>query len=181
MIRINLLPFRAKRKIENVRRQASIYFGTVIILVLVIVAFYLTLDGKVTKLRADNSQLNKKLNSYAEMVKKIDELKKKIGGLRVKLDVIRRLEEKKAGPVQLFDEVAMAVPKGKLFLKSLSESKGTVRMAGRAIDNDTVALFMTNLERIKTIKSVVLGRATRNKIEERTVSDFDLTCEIAGS
>jgi type IV pilus assembly protein PilN len=36
MIRINLLPFRAARKRENIRRQISVYIGIVILTLAVI-------------------------------------------------------------------------------------------------------------------------------------------------
>ncbi len=36
MIRINLLPFRAARKRENIRQQISVYIGIVVLTLLVI-------------------------------------------------------------------------------------------------------------------------------------------------
>ncbi len=181
MIKINLLPYRAKKRKGDIQRQIVIFSTAVVLVVLLIAVFSWTLSGKVTKLRAEKSALQKDLDTYAEIIKEIDALKKKIEDLRIKLDVIQKLEEKKAGPVQLFDEIAMAVPRGKLYLKSLSESKGTVRMAGQAIDNDTVAIFMTNLEQIEKIKTVVLGTASRIKVEEQTVTNFNLTCQLTGA
>ena len=178
MIRINLLPFRAIKRKGDIQRQLFVFAAAVVLVVLLIAVFSWTLSSQVTELRAENSELKKELDSYAEIIKEIDALKKKIEDLRVKLDVIQKLEEKKAGPVRLFDEIAIAVPKGKLFLKSLSESEGTVRMVGCAIDNDTVALFMTNLEKSEYISRVELvSTKLRNlpKFKLR-VSDFTLNC-----
>jgi type IV pilus assembly protein PilN len=178
MIKINLLPFRAAKKLENVRMQVSVYFLSVILVCAVLGFYYLSLSSELNDLKDKNANLKKELASYSEMLKKIDNLKKKRDDLKGKLEVIQGLEAQKAGPVQLFDEIAMAVPKGKLFLKSLSESKGEIKMSGIAVDYDTVALFMTNLEKTKTIGTVTLGGTSRTDEEDQTVSTFTLACKL---
>ncbi len=178
MIRINLLPFRAARKRENIRMQISVYFLSVILLIVVVGLFSLNLYGEIKDLRNKEEKLKKELASYSEMLKRMDALQKKRNDLKNKIDVIQSLEAKKAGPVQLFDEIAMAVPKNKLFLKSIKESKGQVNMTGVAVDNDTVAQFMTNLEKTNTIDAVTLGSTKRTIIEEQEVSNFVLSCVV---
>jgi type IV pilus assembly protein PilN len=180
MIRINLLPFRAAKKLENIRMQLSVYGLSVVLLVAVLGFSYMSLSSKLNEVKEKNAQLNKELASYSEMLKKIDELKKKRDELKGKVEVIQGLEAKKAGPVQLFDEIAMAVPVGRLFLKSLSETKDTVTMSGVAKDYDTVALFMTSLENTKTIKTVILGTTSKSVQDEQTISNFNLTCKKEG-
>ena len=180
MIRINLLPFRAARKKENIRRQISIYVLSVVCLVLLMGLFFLNLNRKVTALKEDRIAKKKELATYAETTKKINELKKKIAEIRAKLDVIKDLESKKTGPVLLLDELSMAVPKEKLWLTSLDERKGILTLRGTAMDNDTVALFMTNLERSKHILSVDLKSTKLQNLKQYKLSviDFDLTCKI---
>jgi type IV pilus assembly protein PilN len=154
MIRINLLPFRAARKKENVRRQISIYALSVVCLVLLMGLFFLNLNRKVNALKEDRIEKKKELATYAETTKKINELKKKIAEIRAKLDVIKDLESKKTGPVLLLDELSMAVPKEKLWLTSLDEKKGIL----------SVDLKSTKLKNLKQYKLNVI--------------DFDLTCKI---
>jgi type IV pilus assembly protein PilN len=180
MIRINLLPFRAARKKENIRRQISIYVLSVVCLVLLMGLLFLNLNRKVTALKEDRIAKKKELATYAETTKKINELKKKIAEIRAKLDVIKDLESKKIGPVLLLDELSMAVPKEKLWLTSLDERKGILTLRGTAMDNDTVALFMTNLERSKHILSVDLQSTKLKNLTQYKLSviDFDLTCKI---
>ena len=180
MIRINLLPFRAARKKENIRRQISIYVLSVVCLVLLMGLLFLNLNRKVTALKEDRIAKKKELATYAETTKKINELKKKIAEIRAKLDVIKDLESKKIGPVLLLDELSMAVPKEKLWLTSLDERKGILTLKGTAMDNDTVALFMTNLERSKHILSVDLKSTKLKNLKQYklNVIDFDLTCKI---
>ena len=180
MIRINLLPFRAARKKENIRRQISIYVLSVVCLVLLMGLFFLNLNRKVTELKEDRIEKKKELATYAETTKKINELKNKIAEIRAKLHVIKDLESKKTGPVLLLDELSMAVPKEKLWLTSLDERKGILTLKGTAMDNDTVALFMTNLERSKHILSVDLKSTKLKNLKQYklNVIDFDLKCKI---
>ena len=178
MIRINLLPFRAAKKRENIRMQISVYVLSVVLLVAVLGFSFMSLAKELDDLRAGSSRLTKELDSYSEMLKKMEALTKKREDLKGKLEVIQRLDARRMGPVQLFDEIAMAVPKGKLFLNSLGESKGEIKMAGVAVDYDTVALFMTNLEKTETIETVTLGGTDRSDEDGQTVSKFNLVCKL---
>ncbi len=179
MIRINLLPFRAARKKENIRRQISVFALSVVCLALLMGFVFLNLSRTVAALEADMSSKKKELATYAETTKKIAVLKKKIAEVRAKLNVIKELESKKTGPVLLLDELSMAVPKEKLWLTALDEKKGILTLKGTAMDNDTVALFMTNLENAKHIVSVDLQTAKLKNLKKFKlhVVDFVLTCK----
>lgn len=179
MIRINLLPFRAARKKENIRRQISVFVLSVVCLALLMGFVFLNLSRNVAALETDMSSKKKELATYAETTKKIEELKKKITEVRAKLNVIKELESKKTGPVLLLDELSMAVPKEKLWLTDLNEKNGILTLQGTAMDNDTVALFMTNLENAKHIVSVDLQTAKLNNLPKYklNVVDFVLTCK----
>ena len=178
MIRINLLPFRAARKKENVKRQIFIYAGTLVVILLAMLYEFINLTSAVGSLRNEKKGLQAELKTYEATVKKIDGLNKKIKAIRDKLDVIKELESNKTGPVRLLDEIAMAVPKDKLWLNNFSESKGKLTLSGTAMDNETVALFMTNLEKTKSVTSVDLKSTKLRRIPRYgvDVSDFVLDC-----
>ncbi|MEA2038714.1 MAG: PilN domain-containing protein [Thermodesulfobacteriota bacterium] len=179
MIKINLLPFRAARKKENVRRQISIYALSVIFLFVAMSYFYLSLNSQLKALQAEKSRNEQELATYAHTTKRINEVKKKVKEIQSKLVIIRGLEKNKTGPVELLDEIARAVPKGKLWLNSLQQRGETLNLTGTATDNDTVALFMTNLEKEKQIVSVDLRSSQTKKLTqpEIDVSDFSLICK----
>ncbi len=179
MIRINLLPFRAARKKENIKRQISIYVLTLVFVFAVMSFVFLQLNSRLSKLRADEETARKQLATYAQTTKKINLLKKQIREIRSKLNVIRDLEKKKTGPVLLLNEIAEAIPKNRLWLRSLDEKQGTLMLRGTAMDNETVALFMTSLENAEHITTVDL-RSTSLKYLAKyklNVVDFDLDCK----
>ncbi|MFZ0450002.1 MAG: PilN domain-containing protein [Desulfatiglandaceae bacterium] len=179
MIRINLLPFRAARKKENIKRQTSVYVLTVVFVLAVMAFVFLQLNSRLRTLRTEKETARKQLAAYAQTTKKINRLKKQIREIRSKLNVIRDLEKKKTGPVLLLDEIAEAVPRNRLWLKSLDDKRGTLVLQGTAMDNETVALFMTNLEKAKHITTVNLRKASLRYLKKYklNVVDFDLDCK----
>ncbi|MCP4668768.1 MAG: PilN domain-containing protein [Deltaproteobacteria bacterium] len=130
-------------------------------------------------MKTERTKKQKEKARFRETLKKIKENEKKIGELRKKLGVIRELEKNKKGPVRMLIEIAEAVPKDRLWLRSLVESKGILTLEGAAMDNDTVALFMTNLEKAEHIKSVDLTTTKLENLKKYKVnaSVFTLRCK----
>lgn len=179
MIRINLLPFRAAKKRENIKRQISIYVLTVVLLFGAIAYVFLDLNGQLATAKKKEQTLRQELAVFEQTLKKITELERKIKEIKAKLAVIKDLEKKKTGPVHLLDEIATAVPREKLWLNSLSESSGILKLSGTAMDNETVALFMTNLEKSEYIHSVeLMSTKLLNLPQHRlNVAEFALECK----
>jgi len=178
MIRINLLPFRAARKRENIRRQISVYIGIVTITLLAVIYFSFQKISQASNLKKTEENLKVDIVTYQRELDEIKALEKKIKEVNIKLDVIKELEKGKTGPVLLLADVANSVPKGKLWLTSYAENKGSLSLKGTAMDNETVALFMNNLENTDQIKTVDLESATLRDIAQYSlkVSDFSLKC-----
>ncbi len=178
MIRINLLPFRAARKRENIRQQISVYIGTVILALLVIGFLSIQKIGQASDKKAEEESLKSEIVSYQKEIEELKAVEKKTKEVKIKLDVIKELEKGKTGPVLLLADVADSVPKGKLWLRSYSEKKGSLSLTGTAMDNETVALFMSNLEKTQQITTVDLESAEQRDIPQYNikVSDFVLKC-----
>lgn len=177
MIRINLLPFRAARKKENIRRQLMVYGLSVLLLFCIMGYTFFYLTSTLSGLKEDQKRIEDELKTYEKTIKSIAELEKKIKEIRAKLEVIRELEKNKTGPVHLLDEIAMAVPKEKLWLSSMKENKGNLTLTGTAMDNETVALFMTNLEKSEYISTVDLQSAKLRTIPEYKLNVADFVLE----
>jgi type IV pilus assembly protein PilN len=178
MIRINLLPFRAARKKENIRRQLTIFALSVVFLFVVMAYYYMKLSTTMSNLTKEEQRIKVELAGYKKTIERINNLEKRIAEIRKKLDVIKDLEKKKTGPVLLLDQIAMAVPKEKLWLTSLVEKKGKLTLNGTAMDNETVAVFMTNLENSELITAVDLKSTRLRSLPKYklSVSDFSLEC-----
>jgi len=181
MIRINLLAFRAARKRESVRKQFSIYFLTVILLLVLMPLIYLTLNNKLSGLKQEEKRLRGELASYAKISREIARIKSKTNEIKKRLDIIRELEKQRLGPLRLLEEIALAIPIDRLWLRSIAENGGVLRLEGNAMDNDTVADFMTNLEKTQLIESVDLKSTKLQNFpaQKIDVANFTLTCKLA--
>jgi len=180
MIKINLLPFRAARKRENVKRQITVFALTVFLCLTTMGFYFLKLNGELNELIDNESSLQTELASYKKELNEIKSLEKKIKQVNTKLDVIKKLEKGKTGPVLLLADIADAVPKDRLWLTSLTEKKGSLSLKGTAMDNETVALFMNELEKTEQIIAPPeLKNLNRREISQfrLTVSDFVLDCK----
>jgi type IV pilus assembly protein PilN len=178
MIRINLFPFRAARIKENIRRQVTIYLLSTIFLLLALSYYTLEFNKKVKTLRADQDEKKRTLATFKVTTDKEAKLKKTIADVEMKLRTIGELEKGKAGPVKLLDDIAMSIPRDKLWLVSLKESAGILALQGTAMDNETVADFMNRLGSTESIKSVELVKTQQKEIAslKLNLKDFALNC-----
>jgi len=179
MIKINLFPFRAARAKENIRRQVTIYVLSTLFLLLVLGYYALDFNKKVTTLKADQDAKQRNLATFQATTAKLTKLKKTIADLEAKLHTIEDLEKGKTGPVKLLDDIAMSVPRDKLWLVSLKESAGILTLAGTAMDNETVADFMNRLESTESMNSVELVKTQQKKIAslKLNLKAFALNCK----
>ena len=183
MIRINLLPFRAARKKENIRKQLSVFALSIVAVIILLLYFVFSLSVKVNALKAKDKQLKADLATLEKVEKEIKQMEKEIKEIEQKLNVIKELDSKKTGPVHLLDQLSMAIPKDKLWIISLNEMGGMLKLKGVAMDNETVALFMNNLEKSKFIASVELESTKSRDVAKYNlrVSDFILSCRTSSS
>ncbi len=185
MIRVNLLPYRAARIKENIRRQVTIYILSTLFLILFFGIFpynpisYVALNKEVKSLRQKRDDRKKELASYRDTTVKIKALEKTKAEIDVKLGKINELKRVKTGPVRLLDDIATSVPKDKLWLTALKENKGILVLEGTAMDNETVADFMNRLKDTRSVRAVELVRTKQKEIKELNLNlkDFALTCQ----
>ena len=181
MIRINLLPFRAARKQENIRRQVSVYFLSVVCLVTLMIYSYLNLSSELTKLKGEEAQLRSEMASYAKITREIALIRRRTKEIQDKFNVIKDLEKQRSGPVRLLEEIATSVPIDRLWLRTIEEKGANLTLEGNAMDHDTVALFMTNLEKTKQITSVDLKTTKLQNFPKYKLNaaNFVLDCKTA--
>jgi type IV pilus assembly protein PilN len=145
MIRINLLPIRAERKKESLRHQAIVAALVVIALGGFIAAVHATLSSDIDKKRQDIAQRKIEIARLQTVIGEVKEFRKKKRDLEEKIEVIRRLEGRQRGPVRVLYELARLIPE-KMWIEKLKDAGGTLSLEGIAIDNQTIARFMTQMQ-----------------------------------
>ncbi len=176
MIRINLLPFRADRKKENVRRQVSLFLLSMVLLLIIAFYYNWVLSSKINKFNKKIKATNAELTKYNEINKEIARIKKTLENLQKKMDVINRLELNRHAPVRLLDTLTTMIVAKRMWFTRLEEKDTTVRIDGIALDNKTVADFMVRLQGSGLFKSVNLKTLKQKEFEGNNLKSFQVTC-----
>jgi len=191
MIHINLLPFRAARKKENVRRQVTIALLLVFFVILVMAFYQIKLNNSINELTEKNENIKLELLKVEQKAKKVDKIKNALKKLRKKIEIIKDLEIKRRLAVNLLDQMTQMVvsevpadeaenkdnkPVKRLWFTSLRSAGKTITIKGIALDNKTVADFMTRLDMSKSFKNVNLKTLKQKRIKKLNLKSFIITC-----
>ena len=176
MIKINLLPFRTARKKENVRHQLSILFFSLFLVFILLVYYNIKLSGQVKEIKSKVETAKSETEKYEKINKEITEIKGKLEILNAKMDVIKTLESNRYEPVRLLDAMTNLVIPKRMWFVSLDGRGNAVNISGVAVDNQTVADFMTRLERSKLFETVNLKTLKQNVVKQAIFKSFDISC-----
>ena len=180
MIRINLLPFRAARKKENIRRQISIFILSFFFISIALIYYNMTLNSKIKDLDNKIVTITEEINKYNKINKEIASIKKKLAVLKKKIGVIKNLDLNREEGVRLLDAMTNMVVEKRMWFTSLEAKGVSISINGVALDNKTVADFMTRLESSKLFKNVNLKITKRQKFKKSlNLKSFEITCNRA--
>ena len=179
MIRINLLPFRAARKKENIRRQISIFLLSLAFLLIILFYYNFSLNSKIGNLDDSIKTTKAALGKYEKINKEIAQIKKKLNNLKKKLAVMDALEANRFVPVTLLDTMTRVIVPKRMWFTRLNTKGGKVQISGVALDNTTVADFMVRLENSGLFNKVdlkTLKRAKKKKGVKANFKTFSIVC-----
>jgi type IV pilus assembly protein PilN len=120
MIRINLLPFRAARKKENIRRQVSIFFLILFFLSTVLVWYNINLTTKTKKLKMLITETENELETYNKINQEISEIRKNLQVLQTKTEVMEELELKRREPIEILEAMTEIIVGNRMWFTSLA-------------------------------------------------------------
>ena len=174
MIRINLLPVRAARRVEAGKIQLVV--GGMILLAM-FGGNYLWADDA-------QSALKRKQTAVKEAERQIKELDKIIGevkdiqarkeDLEQKIEVISKLRKAKTGPVKVLDSLASIIPK-EVWITDFTEKQGKLKMTGEALSHQDLAVFIGQLKGSPSFKDPTLKSAILKTRDGQEVVGFILT------
>ena len=180
MIRINLLPFRAARKKENIRRQLSVFALTFVFFIIAAFAWNLRLGAKIKDLTAQVETTKKEVAKYNKITNKIKKIKKQLQVLQKKTQVINKLERNRFDSVKLLDTMSDKVITKRMWFTGFQNTGRKVQIRGIALDNRTVADFMTRLEGTGMFGTVRLQKIQKKVYKKSSLKAFQITCMKKG-
>lgn len=177
MIKVNLLPLRASKKKEIVRKQVSILILSIIGTLAVGVSIYGLMLAKINTAKAQIESSEAEMRSLKAKIGAINDLKKLQADVKKKLDVLSQLRRAKSGPASRLAALSDAVPE-KLWLTRYAESAGSVSVSGVALNEELIAVFMRNLQSSGAFSNVELQVSEQTESGGLKAKRFDLAFQI---
>jgi type IV pilus assembly protein PilN len=162
MIRINLLPVKDAQRAIDRRQQFSIALLGFFLTLLVMIIPYMLQGRTLRRLDADIEQLRAQIKKFDEQTQEVRDLDKKRNELEAKLKVIEDLNQKRLGPVRVLEDLSSATP-DKLWLVDFTEVNARATITGVALDNQTIAVFMRQLQASKYFFEVDLVETSQSE------------------
>ena len=179
MIKINLLPKgREAKKKEGIREQIVVLVAAVVILFLLIGVLHSRIKGQITSTQKMIVETKAEITRLDDLIKEVNDLEEKRTNMEDKLTVIETLEQGRVGSVMFLDKMSQMIAE-KLWLTALTENQSKVNLNGNAIDNQTVAKFIDNLEKSGVFREVIFGSSNQIMYEKYKMVNFNLSLKAS--
>jgi type IV pilus assembly protein PilN len=194
MIRINLLPYRESRKKESVLRQINTFLTVFFVVFVILLCYSIWLGNKIDDLNTKITKTKTLLTQAEKQAKKVDQIKAELDKLGHKIEVIKSIEKNRRAPVILLENMTKMVaentsistsdvsagndnkPVKRLWFTSFDASGKKVNITGIALDNKTIADFMSRLEDSKLYTNVNLITIKQQKTNNLNLKQFQIGC-----
>jgi len=155
MLEINLLPVREARRKADIRQQLM-QLVLVLLLTLGAIGFWHSrVANEISMSEVRVSQMQNDIQQFKPQLDQVAAFKLKKARLEKKIDVIDGLDKARSGPVHVLAELAKRTPE-RLWLTGLDSKAGELRLEGRSLDNELVALFVRGLNESKYFQKIDL-------------------------
>ncbi len=178
MILINLLPVREIKKRVQAKKQIVAASASFVgfLFILVMAAAYQ--GGIISDLKNEEANIKQETQKYQKIVNEIKKIDEEKAILERQISVIKQLKQESSLTVHVLDEVANLTPSNRMWLKALSQSSSQLSLEGMALDDQTIAKYMDDLEASQYINSVHLANTTMNTYAERNLKSFSISCVV---
>jgi type IV pilus assembly protein PilN len=177
MIKINLLLARKEKKKVGIRKEFIVLILSIVLLVVVLGVIQYLLEKEKSDTLAKIAETKKEIAYYKSLTTEVLKAKEAQKTLQDKLNVINALRKEKATPAKVLDELSIDKPE-KIHLDSVKKEGSRLGIEGLALDDETIANFMTNLRKSKLFKNVDLVVSEQVEQSQIKLKKFILSCEI---
>jgi type IV pilus assembly protein PilN len=161
MIRVNLLPLKEAEKALGRRQQYAVAALGACVALLIMLVPYMIQGRRLAGLDRDMETVRAEIERYNDQVAEVKDLDRLKLELKTKLRIIEDLNDKRVGPAHVLADLSVATPDN-LWLIDFKEAGGGVTLTGMALDNETIARFMRDLQTSKYFHAVDLVETSRS-------------------
>jgi type IV pilus assembly protein PilN len=177
MIKINLILARKEKKKVGMRKEFIILILSAVLLLVGIGLIQWMLGKEKEDTLVQISNTKKDIAYYKSLTIEVEKKKEEQKMLQNRLNIIDSLRREKAGPAKVLDELSIDKPE-KIHLESVKKEGSKLGIEGIALDDETIANFMTNLRKSKLFKNVDLIVSEQVEQSKIKLKKFILSCEI---
>lgn len=176
MIYINLLPVRDIKRRNKAKKEIILSAVSLFcyLSLLLSFAFYQAID--ISRLQKTNEDLQTEKKQYNKILDEIKHLEEAKKILETRIEVIKQLKQSSSLTVHILDEVANYTPSNRMWLTGLSQTSADLKLAGMALDNQTIAKYMDDLGKSHYITNVYLANSSMKNFAERDLKSFSISC-----
>lgn len=176
MIKINLLPVRETQKNERLREQMVVLVGCAIFVTIGCAAAYTTMRAKISQKNDMISEQTKVVEQLKKQIGEVEKVKKLQGELQAKLNILATLKANKTGPAHMLDELSQATPE-RLWIDSFDNVGGIVNITGMGVNEETVAIFLQQLESSPYYMNVELQSLEQTMVDGNKLNRFKIVAK----
>ncbi|MGA2316194.1 MAG: PilN domain-containing protein [Thermodesulfobacteriota bacterium] len=177
MIKINLILARKEKKKVGMRKEFIILILSAVLLLIGLGLIQWMLGKEKEDTLAQISNTKKDIAYYKSLTTEVEKKKEEQKMLQNRLNIIDSLRREKASPAKVLDELSIDKPE-KIHLESVKKEGSKLGIEGIALDDETIANFMTNLRKSKLFKNVDLIVSEQVEQSKIKLKKFILSCEI---
>ena len=183
MVRINLISAEQgiqKRKRVAIVIQNQLILGSVLLSVVVLIlgVVWILLDRRISSLEIEKTAKLEELAILKAQVQEVENYERDKKTVLERIDVIHKLREHQALPVQLLDGVSRGIP-ARVWLTVLRENTGKVEIEGRSMTNGEIVDFVSRLKENPMFRAVELLESRQEKEMGVSVYSFKLTFSLS--
>jgi type IV pilus assembly protein PilN len=158
-------------------REFIVLIVSIAILLGALIFFQWELSKKKEDIAAQIAKTKNDIAHYKSLTTEVEKKKEEQKMLQYRLDIINALRKEKSSAARLLDELSIDKPE-KLQLESLKKEGVKLGIEGIALDDETIANFMTNLRKSKLFRNVDLIVSEQVEQSKVKLRKFILSCEI---
>ena len=173
MVKINLLPIKSDLRQKALIEHVAL-LSLCIVLIFILSWFVQTsINHKKEMLQQEIANTKIEIQRLTVEAGKIDKFKQQKQELERKLNIIKELNAKKSGPVEVLDQLSLLIPE-KAWITSLNNTGNSLILNGIAVDNPTIAAFMKSLQASSYFQGVELELTQQEGMNHK----FTIKCQI---
>lgn len=174
MIRINLI--RGKRKKRRDLDLNLVYFAFPLLFLAGLFLFQRMETKRIDEIQANIAKANSEIQRLKKEIGEVEKFKSRKAELQQKVDIISNLQTGRTMPVRLFEAVSASIPE-KCWIDKMDMKSNQISISGIALNNHTIANFMTALGQSGSFRNVVLGAAEQTTVMGVKLMKFNMTFE----